>query len=1503
MPLPGGPADKFGNRYEGRWTVVCMAEVLAEQASYISLEPIDEAVSGAEFRLAREGVLEYHQVKRQTGRASSWTMASLRREGVLAAIRAAVGSPDGCFAFVSMVPATQLRELAERARSVNSLAEFRVAIASNDYDKEFACLARDWDGMSAEGAWSALQRVSVRTIDEESLRVQQRAMLMPWVDGDPDLVADTLAQFALDSVGRDLSAADIWNHLRKVGLHPRKWDRDPRVLTMVSDQAERYRRQANDVLIGGKLITRSEVGDVLGALTRDDGPRTILLAGNAGCGKSAVLANLVDEISDVGWPLLAFRVDRLEAVIRPEEVGDQLGLPGSPASVLAAVAVGGPALLIVDQLDAVSLASGRQPTFFDCVSEVIRQAEVHHNLRLVIACRLFDLENDHRLRRLREDPRTFTIELGALSDDQVLTTLVDLGIEPSGLSAAQRQLLRIPLHMALLAQARRDGDHPASFASPDDLYAGFWDAKQLAVRDRLRRPARWTEVIDATCEYMSEHEVLSVPLPVLDTYRDDVAAMTSENVLVADGDRRAFFHESFFDYAFARRFAARGQDLPSFLRQAEQHLFRRAQLRQILQHERAISRDDYVRHLSSLLSDEDIRFHLKQVVLAFLGTVQDPTASEWKQIAPLLDSSPDPSAAHTWGLLRRSPAWFDLVDTAGDVGNWLDADDQDRADEAVILLAAVQRERPDRVASLLMSRITRGGRWVDRFVHVVLRADLTISREFFELFLALLDNGTLDGITTPFAMNGSFWDLAHGLVESKPSWAAEFASHYLKRRLQMSLDAGEINPFEGPTSVPDPIERGFFTKAAQGDPGAFLTELLPFVLRVLTLNAPDGNDGIRWRDPIWSIRWRDTDYGVQHGLLGGVEEALRLQAEGTPDQLERHLTALEESGLETAAFLMCRALTAAGPQCANRAVDFLLGDSRRMQLGYADEMHWATRELIEAVSLHCDPSHLHRLEAAVLDYYPDWERTAEGRRRRGYAQYVLLGGWDRGRMSGEASGRFEEWRRKFLREPEGPHKIEVSRLGPAVPREAAERLSDEHWLQAIAKHPHDDEFGARDYLRRAGGAHALASEIHDEVVRDPVRFARLMHRIPNDANAAYFSDILRGLRDTEEPISADLIFDACRRCHSLPGRPCGRWITGPIEKFAADDIPEDILELVAWYTTEDPDPADGLWAIGTSSESEEYSRDLITAGMNSARGSAALSMARIIRENGARIADFRAALDRLVRDADIAVRSCAAETLISVLVHNEELAVGLFCQLGEDVADDLLATRTADRFLYYAVRNHFDVLRPTLERMLASEREDVATAGARHACLASLESQPAADLVKAAIEGTPAMRLGAAQVYAANLGDASLRDTVTAGLTSLFNDDDSKVRDEAGTCFRTVPVGELDAVADVIDAYADSAAIADNHLDVLRALEETTCELPATSLKVCRRLIQLAGPALGDIRTSWSAQADEINKIVLRVYAQSRDPEVQGDALDLIDGIVATGAYGIDKALAEYERQ
>ena len=135
---------------------------------------------------------------------------------------------------------------------------------------------------------------------------------------------------------------------------------------------------------------------------------------------------------------------------------------------------------------------------------------------------------------------------------------------------------------------------------------------------------------DALTLSMSERQSLFAPKDVVDDYRTDARAMVSLNVLTDNGNSYQFFHESFFDYAFSRRFCRTGRSLHSFLTEGDedQQLFRRAQVRQILGYRRENRFDEYLLDLRELLSSENIRFHIRRMVASELRRVMEPTANE-----------------------------------------------------------------------------------------------------------------------------------------------------------------------------------------------------------------------------------------------------------------------------------------------------------------------------------------------------------------------------------------------------------------------------------------------------------------------------------------------------------------------------------------------------------------------------------------------------------------------------------------------------------------------------------------------------------------------------------------------------------------------------------------------------------------------------------------------------------------------------------------------------------
>ncbi|KAB8330405.1 hypothetical protein SD80_032035 [Scytonema tolypothrichoides VB-61278] len=118
MPLPGGETDKIGNRYEGRWTVYCMIDVIDEKADSIRLEKPGE--DAFEFFISKNGNLECHQVKRQKSGRGRWTLSALedKQVQVLSDFWKSLNKPDVYCVFISTQDADELGVLTPQSEKL-----------------------------------------------------------------------------------------------------------------------------------------------------------------------------------------------------------------------------------------------------------------------------------------------------------------------------------------------------------------------------------------------------------------------------------------------------------------------------------------------------------------------------------------------------------------------------------------------------------------------------------------------------------------------------------------------------------------------------------------------------------------------------------------------------------------------------------------------------------------------------------------------------------------------------------------------------------------------------------------------------------------------------------------------------------------------------------------------------------------------------------------------------------------------------------------------------------------------------------------------------------------------------------------------------------------------------------------------------------------------------------------------------------------------------------------
>lgn len=1484
-PRRGGEAEKFGNRYEGAWTVRQLFEVLFGHAKQIAVEATGEDGKGVEFLLTRGGgAVEAHQVKRQRGSANSWTLRALETEGVLAA--AAYHVENGReFHFVSTVPSQRLARLADRARRAAALKTFVEGLLDGkEIEADFNYLSSEVWG-SPQRAWEVLRGLYARWPDERELRDTNSAFAGVLLQGAPGPVAWlALGDLIANNLALPLSAGEVDARLSDYELRLEPLAERGDLSGAVSALSDTWREGIAAEMLK-PAIAREEAAALAEKLEGEE--RLLIATGDAGAGKTGVLSQVLEQLGSRGWPLLAFRLDRLAPFNSPLALGEQLGLPGSPASALAAVAGAGPSLLLVDQLDAVSLLSGRMPASFDAVAKLLREAAAFPEMRVLLACREFDIANDNRLRALVEkEGGAEKFGIGPLSEEQVAGTLAALSIEADQLDASQLKVLSSPLHLVLLA-AGLGQKGALAFTSSKGLFDLFWEAKARAVRKDRRPQPRFVEVIDAVVEAMSASQSLAIPLAELDedSLTDDADVLVSEHVLAREGQKLAFFHESFFDYAFARRWIRRGEGLVEFLTAGEQELFRRAQVRQVLAHLRDEDGSRFIHELEAVLLSDKIRFHIKDVVLRLIGSLLEPTAEEGQAVERLLTADTD-FEPRVWASLR-STAWFDRLAVEGRLAEWLASDDEELRGRAIDILFTAVKERPDEVAALLAKHRSEEAyprmlAWVTRF------ADLHVSRPLFELLLEAVRSGRLD----PDA--NELWLDAHGLGETEPEWAIELLHAFFAERPEsLALDSGG--------RLPDMEERDhslleLISESSRRAPESFLSSLLPYLLSAMVATSEEGRRPQRDRHFGFRV-WRADIHDAGDGLLNGMKNALVALAEADPGALRPYLEFLEGDPHDAAQWLLYEGLRAAGAHYAGWAAQILLQDESRLYSGYTDSSMWTTRELIEAITPHIDDDALGRLEVALIELAPEWE----GRDARGYSSFTLLTALPEERLSEKGKRRLGELQRKFERErPPEPMGIRVGVVGSPIPPDSARLMTDRQWASAIAKYS-TGERANRIELR--GDAEELASVLEQEAKCDPRRFARLGLGLDGNSHPAYANALLRGVGDPEADADPEPLFELVRHVAALGRTENDMWLGWALRGQFAGEVPDDLIELLLDRALHSPDPEREAWQTEARPGRTFYDGDPWNNGMNTARGSSAESLASCLAYDidGHRSAIVAPRLSELASDPSVAVRTGVARLLAAALRFEQAAALTAFGVL-IDADDRLLAADPVEQLIAYVGRNDPPLAAPVIERMLDSEYETVRAAGGRLAAFAGLEFGLEALLNSAAGARDPAARRGAATVCAGWAASTSNAAVARERLVRFFNDEDEEVRGAAAEVAGTLRGRDLDPQMDLLRTLISSPAFPKALSQLLLTLEQSTDRVAELALLCSERFIETHKKEMHDIRTSAAGDARHVGQLVLRTYSQADGEDMRSRALDSIDDLLRLEAYGFGDLVSAAER-
>ncbi len=1530
----GGRAGKLGDTYERRWAIKFALMLLVGTVKSLRWEPLGEGAEGVDLELVfKDDHREGHQLKRQNGSDGKWTIADLDREGVLRSAFALLQlDSTSRFVFVSSDPAVHLKDLTDRApRDPASLEVFLSEHVGSKLDrkKAYEDLVRRWglDPATSDDngtAFGLIKRMACRVVDRSDDFKQDLLLLAGnQLTGDPEAAVAVIGQYLDDHVGKPIFADALLKHLLDKAHSPRDLASVPSLASACRSAADRFQSSLQSRLIGGVMLSRPEVGSLVRRIDGPTPPKVVFVHGRAGCGKSAFLLDLVRQLPGT-IPCLPVQLHAYTPEHSPFHYGTTvLELPGSPTHSLLALAAGRQSVLILDQLDALRLTSTHSHAAWEACIRIIEEALACPNITVLLACRTFDLENDPNIHKWQEAIRqrfatgAETVQLGNLSEETAGLVTKAVGVELGSLSGRVRNMLCHPNTLGLWRGLATGGQVFREFATATELMRQFIRARRAeAVAERGTTESDVQTVMDALIERMDSTGRLTVPEAVVGTYSQSIAALCSVGLLVREHNAISFVHQSYFDHLVAERVIRQaGATVASLIAwvKLNQSLFRRDQLRHLLFLLRDSDSVTYTGLLRGLLTDPDVRFHLKHLALGILREADSPSDAEIAFVIELARSD------HWWEQLwsrvfwMRTP-WFDALAKRGTWREWLSSFDKARIGQCLRLLGTYAAERGKEVDAAIGDYWDAGGEWETHLEQVVAWDPGDDSPRMAELRRRNIASGK--------------WQMHDVYLDHVAARHPERVVSLLEAMIRRALHRVLASPSEpGPLwQIRDEVlEKSVFAAVRQHGEQGWNT----FGRLLTTLIRMD-----RWQQSrIRSHEDLDQSYfrihSVVHHSTSMLESLIRESVAGiansAPDLVPPILTHCDRIAARALNRAVASGLIDAPQTLSSEIIRWICRDPSRLSLGDGhDVVEWTpARELIQSHSLKCDDTAFLALEETILAYFPDRERRSfEYQKERlergsfdytngwGRSQNVLLSALAPSRMRPKAKDRAATWRAKFG-DPATERPLSEEGSGgwvrSTIPVDRLRFVSDAQWVQIVNREWSPRGSGRwtqldADTVGERSHEH-FASDLGEVAKRTPRRFAALGLRFPPNAHADYYSRLLEALSSATrpdggaewEPASTDALAALILHVTSNDDTEFARTVCRVIERRASDPWPEGIMDLLARFAKHsDPQP-DTFSCLSNDSSADGGMRpDIAMTAINCVRGCTAGVIRTLLFHHWHLWERLRPMALALLSDSHAAVRHEALGIALPVLNHDRDKALALFTAACDHPDPRVLESQWVNRMLRYARSTHLEALEPLVRRMVSSEANAVAQNGAAWATALHLSHKRLSEVTTQCRNGSRHHRLGVAnaaqQLFQVDKSWAEASDF----LADLFDDDDEEVRGMAARVFRHDGALAFGGTPALALRLVNSRAFAANADDLILPLSEYTGDIRPLADVVLGAASRLSGDLAEETRSlqrTLGLAGREMSALLLRLYEtghNSNNRSLVESCLDRWDAMLAS---------------
>ncbi|WP_240614379.1 CHAT domain-containing protein [Herpetosiphon llansteffanensis] len=1251
--------------------------------------------------------------------------------------------------------------------------------------------------------------------------------------------------------------------------------------------------------VAGQYIERAEVQTItqwiIEAPTEE---RLGMLLDQPGSGKTVVLQQVLKQLAQAGVCVLVIKADTLRGIRSSADLATSLNLPES-IETIAKTLTPQRLVVMIDQIDALSLTLARDQGTLDVILDTIARLRQMPHVRMISSCRTFDLNNHPRLAGIKVDQK---FVLAPLNQDQITTLLNSLAIGSAHFLPAHWELLKVPLHLSVYVQLIQNSHNqqPNQFQSLQDLYSALW-SRHIDHATPEIHTSDVTKAIYRLVDMMQSVQQIVIPLGVLDEYPLALRYLLHTGLLQKTQTNLTFFHQTFFDYCYARRFAASSQSLSATILAGSQGLFERSQMVQVLAYLRGSNPRIYLRELKNLFKADSLRPHLRQLLLQWFGNLSAPSDDE---LAIVRRWSNDPDQlGQFFDYASQNLDWFKLLDQENVLRGLIQSQNPPKIDLGLNFLYQFINQQTETVLGYIKPYLDTNAEWDARIIGGFTHIRYWNNETALTIFCRFLEQGTIDGTY--------LYDLA-----SNPQFACRALSVYLEQRLNTLAQASnqlEENPLIQSTAInyelSADLEHYFFGEHAVGeiirqatthDPMAVVEYVLPSILKITDLFENKTFIAESYPSSSMSTYW----YGESGPNDGGmftllIAQSLRACAQGHKHLFERIAAELVTHETLAAQRILVYAYMADPEYYRNAIVEYLLADQRCLKIGEPwENPYYESCMLYGSIVPWISTEQRRTLEARILAFYPVSEHI--NRQLYGITQLRFLKAVLPKYLSDEARQRRQELERKFpefrLQPPRGIRSIGI---GSPIPPDRVERMSDADLFKAMQHYDESTGWGGIRERPLEGGAVEFSRLIETKAKTDPDRFVGFLGSYGLKLESIYLCAILTGL--AESAIASEFIFSLIQRYATLVKGRSRIDISRILAKRANEAVPIDLIELLKDWALNDPDPEPE--ALNGSATENPSHRDALNQGINSVRGTAieAFCLCGMGQTAFSNEAIFES-VSLATNDPSTAVQACIVYSLDKIMHLNPERTIELLVKILTHYPP-LLESSVTHNLIYRSLYRFFTHIRPFIEQLLEHEHDQSRRVGAQLVCLAALNNPATLDLAQRCMGGDTALRQGAAQVYAHNIINEAYFEVCLERLMSLINDPAIDVRKAASECFEQLNLEHLDPSRNLIETMLQSPALIDGAYSLIKYLKLIAIEDVDLALRATKTIIT----QFGADQTSNSFQQRRIARewvnIPLNVYLHTDDESIKEQAMDLFEKSIINQPWIAKQMLTDWDRR